>query len=123
MKTSLPVFFILLIFCSCKDKTPYPADNVCGVTDPVRNLSWLRNMVEEAKRRKEENLMNIVAVKVRGETIINYYMLYMSCIGCISYQCDGSKFDMSKLTQAEMQEYQKNVWDTSGNRIVLWPEK
>jgi hypothetical protein len=123
MKTSLPVFLLLIILLSCKDKTPASATEICGVKDPIRNLRWLRELVDEAKRKKEDGFMTIVAVEVGGETVINYYLSYMSCIGCVSYHCDGSRFDMSNYTQSEIQEYQKNIWGTSGNRVVLWPAK
>ncbi|TLV03682.1 hypothetical protein [Dyadobacter luticola] len=122
MKTSLPIFLLLLMLFSCKDKS-VSAVEICGVRDPVRNLKWLSDKVEETKKNKEDEFMEIVAVKVKGETIINYHMMYMSCIGCYGFHCDGTPLDMTTLSQAELQEYQKNIWEESGKKIVLWPEK
>ena len=111
---------LLALLLSCKDKSPGASLELCGVKDPINNLKWLKDMMDQARDKKEEKMITVVAVKLRGETIINYYALYMSCIGCIGYHCDGSRLDMSKYTQEEIQQYRKNIWEEKGDRIVLW---
>jgi hypothetical protein len=123
MKKALPFLFLLLVTISCKEKSPSRNLKACGVSDPIRNLPWLRDLIDKAKKDKQENITTITLVEVDGEQVINYYVSYMSCIGCISYRCDGSRFDTSSLSPTEISEYQNKIWGEKGKRIVLWPEK
>ncbi|MCE6991727.1 hypothetical protein [Dyadobacter sp. CY323] len=122
MKKSLPLILLLALMLSCKDKSPGSSLELCGVKDPVNNLNWLKALVDEAKT-KDPSYTTIVAVTVKGETLINYYVSIMSCIGCISYHCDGTRFDMSVLSQEESKQYQEDIWGEKGRRVVLWPQK
>ncbi|KQS34078.1 hypothetical protein [Dyadobacter sp. Leaf189] len=123
MKKALPFLLLALLTFSCKEKNVSKNVEVCGVKDPIRNLPWLRDLVEKAKANKEDSAMTISLVELRGEPVINYTLSYMSCIGCHNFHCDGSRVDMSSYTETEIQEFQKNIWDEKGKRIVLWPEK
>lgn len=128
MKTYAILLFLFLAV-SCKkdalDKDPTGAvkASVCGVNYPMRELPWLRKIIEDAKTRKEENWVTIKLIDVNGKPIFNYYTDYMSCIGCISFYCDGSPVDTSKWTAAEMKEYQSKVITGIGQITVIWPEK
>lgn len=123
MKTSLPIFISLILLLSCKDKNATSKPEICGVRDPVRNLPWLRDLVEEAKKKKQDQMLTLTAVKLGDETIVNYYLAIMSCIGCVSYRCDGSRIDLAKLTQQELVEYQNAVVSQTTGNVILWPEK
>ncbi|WP_031527512.1 hypothetical protein [Dyadobacter crusticola] len=123
MKKTLPLLLLLLLALSCKEKKVAKNVEACGVRDPIHNLPWLRDLVEKAKQNKEANVMTISLVQLRGEPVINYTLSYMSCMGCYNFHCDGTRVDMGIYTEAEIREFQKNVWDEKGSRIVLWPEK
>ncbi len=122
MKAFLPIFLVLVVSIACKEKHASPASDVeiCGKKDPLNNLPWLRDLIQKDKEKKLATMLTVVAVTVQGKTVINYYKSYMSCIGCINYNCDGSTFDGSSLTEAERKEFQKNIWGDGGKRVVLW---
>ncbi|MCE7059540.1 hypothetical protein [Dyadobacter sp. CY343] len=122
MKKMLP-FLLLLLVISCKEKNPNAELSACGVTDPVRNLPWLRDLVEKAKADKQADIMTIKLVEIAGEPVINYNLSYFSCIGCITYKCDGSRLDWEKYSQEELKEFQENISGDKGKHVVLWPEK
>ena len=128
MKTSA-IFLFLLLAVSCKKDrveeqltSPIQA-SVCDVKYPVRELPWLRKLVEEAREENKDKILTIKLYEVNGKPVFNYYLSYMSCFGCISYLCDGSRIDLSLLSVAEMDEYNNKIVRQTGNTTVLWPEK
>jgi hypothetical protein len=122
MKSSL---LILLLFCllCCKDNNPVNEQTLCGVKDPVRNLPWLRDLVDESIRNKTAEHLTVAVVRIGEETLINFTYIYMSCIGCVSYHCDGSRMDWSKYTQEQLEKYQNDIFKEDGKKVILWPEK
>ncbi|KAA0989062.1 hypothetical protein [Dyadobacter aurulentus] len=123
MKKTLPFLITLLISLSCKDENPASKLTACGVKDPIRNLPWLRELMDKAKADKQEDMLTITLVEIGGEQVINYSLLHMSCIGCVAYHCDGSRLDWENYSQEELKEFQENIWGDKGKRIILWPEK
>ena len=128
MRVTAIVLLLVFVFSCKKDeiernKSGAIKATVCGVNYPVQELPWLRKLIQEAKDRKEDNILTVKLVEVNGNPIFNYYTSYMSCIGCISYGCDGGRIDISKLSATEIQEYNNKMISGSGEVIVLWPEK
>ncbi|HEV7379533.1 MAG TPA: hypothetical protein VGN64_07050 [Dyadobacter sp.] len=114
---------VLVLSGSCKNKTPKVAVvDACGVEDPVRNLGWLKGRINEAKASKTDQFLKAVLVNIDGKQVINCQFEYMACVGCYAYNCDGSPFDISKLTDAERTSFYENVWGEKGIRTVLWPQ-
>lgn len=122
MKNLLLFFFLIFIF-SCKDKTVSSGLEACGVKDPVRNLPWLKAMIEKAKADKQANMLTITVGRIGGEVVFDYYLSYMSCIGCIVYHCDGSRLDPKRYTVAELTELSRSIRGEGMERQVIWPEK
>ena len=122
MKNLLLSLLLILVF-SCKEKTISSRLEVCGVKDPVRKLPWLKAKIDSLKAEKQDHMLTVTVGKYKGETIFDYTMLYMSCNICTVYRCDGSRVDLSKLTQAEMQEFIKTVRGEETRGPVIWPEK
>lgn len=121
MKKLLLPLFLIFIF-SCKDKTISSTLDVCGVKDPVRKLPWLKAKIDSLKAKGEDDVLMVTVGKIKGEIVFDYTLLYMSCYVCQAYRCDGSRFDLTKLTQEEMQEFVRTVrGDDKGP--VIWPEK
>lgn len=122
MKPYLLFLFLIVVF-SCKDKSVSSNLELCGVKDPVRNLPWLKTLIDEAKANNQDEHLTITLGKIKGETVINYSLIYMSCIGCVAYHCDGSRLDLSQYTQEEMNAYINSIWNDKGRGLVIWPEK
>ena len=120
---NLFVFFFLLFIFSCKDKTISSTLEICGVKDPVRNLPWLTARIDSLKAEKQDNMLMVTVGKLKGEIVFDYTMLYMSCYVCQVYRCDGTRVDLSKLTQEEMQEFTRTVRGEGTRGPVIWPEK
>ncbi|WP_353720979.1 hypothetical protein [Dyadobacter sp. 676] len=122
MKTTFLFLFLLFVF-SCKDKTVSSNLEVCGIKDPVRNLPWLKSLIEDAKANKQDNILTITVGKIKGETVFDYSLSYMSCIGCVGYHCDGSRLDPTKYTDQEMKDYFDSIRGEGSRGPVIWPEK
>jgi hypothetical protein len=130
MRAFLILLVVLFAFSCKKDSVNADSEDeakgakvdVCDIKDPVNELPWLKKIIEDVKAKKEQNITTITLVEVKGRPVFNYYVSYMSCIGCISYYCDGSRLDMSSYSQEELREYQDNIWGTGGKRKVIWPE-
>jgi len=118
------ILIVLILAFSCKKESIDGAvkSEACGVQYPARELPWLRKIIEDTKKKKEENVTTITQVEVGGKTVFNVYVSYMSCIGCISYYCDGTKLDRSELTDSQLMEYQNDIGGVGGKRKILWPE-
>ncbi|OJV15486.1 MAG: hypothetical protein BGO21_31350 [Dyadobacter sp. 50-39] len=122
MKKLLPFLFIIFIF-SCKDATVSSRTEVCGVKDPVRNLPWLKAKIDSLKTEKQDDMLMVTVGKIKDEYVFDYTMTYMSCHVCVVYRCDGSRVDLSKLSQTEMEEFVRTVRGEKTRGPVIWPEK
>ncbi|SDE50210.1 hypothetical protein SAMN04487996_105219 [Dyadobacter soli] len=119
----LLLFFSLILVFSCKDKTVSSTLEVCGVKDPVRNLPWLKAKIDSSKSKKAAEMLTITLAKIKGETVFNYSTVYMSCIGCVAFHCDGTRLDPKKYTPQEMQDYMNTILGDGTRGPVIWPEK
>lgn len=122
MKNFLLLLLLILVF-SCKDNTVSSRLEVCGIKDPVRNLPWLKAKIDSSKAMKADEMLTITVAKIRGETVFNYSTIYMSCIGCVAYHCDGTRLDPRKYTPQEMQDYMNTILGGGTRGPVIWPEK
>jgi hypothetical protein len=85
-------------------------------------LPWLRNLVKQVQDKKETEITTITLTEIGSKPVINYYVSYMSCIGCISYYCDGTGMDVSAFSSGEVETYYRNLSEQSGKNRILWPE-
>lgn len=123
MKTLILTFLLISSLLSCENKSVTSKTEACNVKDPVRNLPWLKNLIEKAKQDKEAGMLTITLWEFRGRPVFNYYKSYMSCIGCIHYNCDGSLIDKAKFTEQESEEFNAAFLDNSVRKTIIWPEK
>lgn len=121
MKSYL-LFLFLVLFFSCKDKTISSGIEVCGVKDPIHNLPWLKAMIEDAKANKQENILTVRMGKIKDEVVFDFNLIYMSCLGCVAYHCDGSRVDPSKYTPDEMMDFMTTIRGEGAKGPVLWPQ-
>lgn len=121
MKKLLLASSLVLIF-SCKDDTVSSRLEVCGVKDPVRNLPWLKAKIDSLKKEKQDHMLTVTVGKYKDEIVFDYTILYMSCNICNVYRCDGSRLDLTKFTQEEMQEFLKTLRGEGTRGPVIWPQ-
>ncbi len=122
MKSLLLFLFLILVF-SCNDDTLSSRLEVCGIKDPVRNLPWLRAKIDSLKAKGEADMLTVTLGKIKGEFVFDCTMIYMSCIGCSAYHCDGTRVDLSKYTQEEMKDFLATIRGEGTRGPVIWPEK
>jgi len=122
MKSLLLSLLLILVF-SCKDKDAASRLEICGVKDPVRNLPWLKALIDDSKAKKHNDMLTITVGKIKGETVLDYSLIYMSCIGCVVYHCDGSRMDPSKYTEQELMDFMHTIRGDGTRGPVIWPQK
>ena len=61
-----------LVFYSCKTKTHSPGVSACGVKDPVNNLPWLKQKVDDAKSAGTAGKINIKKCENKGKGYFFY---------------------------------------------------
>lgn len=124
MKAYTALLLLILIFISCKkDKADVRPDiEACGVQDPVRKLPWLRKLIQQTRDNKEDGITTITLTEIAGKTVFNYYVSYMSCIGCISYYCDGTRVNLTAFSEQQLSDYYQALAQRSGKTRIIWPE-
>ncbi|WP_345247783.1 hypothetical protein [Nibrella saemangeumensis] len=123
MKQAVLLLIVLgLLTGACqRDRTIAASKNIraCGVKDPANKLPWLRQKISDIKQGKDSAITTITLVTVNNQDYFNIYMSYMSCIGCLTYRCDGSQVDQSKLTNAERMEITRKL-GTPAERVIIY---
>ena len=88
-KTLFPLFLLVLALFSCKEtEDPIMA---CGVADPVENLPWLKEKIEEIKAGDFSDATSIIMATYQGQTV---FYANTCCAFCLSvayffYDCQG----------------------------------
>ena len=107
-----------LLLSGCKDNHSQENLSACGVKDPVNNVSWLKQLVEEARQEREDSYLTIRMFDFEGQTYFSYYKSYMSCIGCVIYDCNGTRFDFAGFSAGKQQDMIAAIFDE--NSVVIW---
>lgn len=110
-KTFLPILLLFFVFASCKEtEDPVLA---CGVADPVKNLSWLNEMINEIESSDFADNSFLVMSTYQNQTVffVNY-----CCINCLSVapiylNCEGN------IIEAE------GIGNQLENSQVIWKSK
>ena len=110
MKKLLFAFLLLFLFCTCK-KDPYA--NLCGGSDPIKNLAWLKVRIDTLQ--KYPNSMSIIT---RFTYKKNTFFLQGSyCPNCnylpVYYDCDGNNIDFTS-------ELYENLRNEQLKKEVIW---
>ncbi len=110
----------LFLTVSCKTKTHSPEVSACGVKDPVNNLPWLKQKVDDAKSAGTVSMLTIKKFEYKGNTYFHYYEIYMSCLYCIFFDCSGEQIIPGELfTEEEYKEFTKELFGPSVT--FVWP--
>lgn len=96
MKRLLFAFLLICLFCTCK-KDPYA--NLCGGSDPIKNLPWLKAKIENLEMSNEHYIIKRGVFKSKTS-----FFVVNRCTFCNSvnqtFDCDGNE---SKLTSDQYQ--------------------
>lgn len=101
---SRPLLLIgFLLSISCDDhnqstKSPSPtvvlAAAKCGRA--TADMAWMHDLMEQSK--KDVTLSgNIYAFALDGQTIFVHQPAVISCMGCVLYNCDGTRIDVATI--------------------------
>jgi|SRR5690606_3064429 len=92
---------IILLGCSGDDPEKDSADlaiaraSIHCSSSPAQ-LAWLRLVIHESETDASKKGI-FYTFQSNGRTIIMHQPWIMSCLGCILYDCDGNRLDMSDL--------------------------
>jgi hypothetical protein len=82
------LFLVVLGFVSCRNDTLSSRFSACGVDDPVRNLSWLKEKIEANPDQSKQ--LTVRMFDYKGTTYFDWSLLVMSCMTCAVYDCEGN---------------------------------
>lgn len=101
------VLFCVLVGFSCDEKDD--PTTACGVSDPVENLAWLKQLAEEASSGGLSEYAYITQAKYKGKRV---FYLGSCCPNCnwalILYDCEGNALD-DEISFDDLEE-SKLIW-------------
>ncbi|WP_339703233.1 hypothetical protein [Algoriphagus aquimarinus] len=93
MKKSIyPILFFLLIGFACEEKDD-PA-TACGVSDPIENLPWLKQLAESASTGGLSEYAYITQAKYKGKRVFYQGSCCPNCSwALILLDCEGNRIN------------------------------
>ncbi len=111
MKRLLFALLLLCLFCTCK-KDPYA--NLCGGSDPIKNLPWLKAKIEMLQKSNSINPI-IYRFTYQNNT---FFCEGSTCTACswfpLFYDCDGHEL---KLTPEQSEQFVSAMFL---NKETIW---
>ncbi|MEI9917983.1 MAG: hypothetical protein WDO14_04185 [Bacteroidota bacterium] len=93
------VLVILIALSACQHDEP---KTNCDVDDPINNVPWLKQKVQEIESSQSRQAYTVYKVKYNGET--GFYISFC-CAACnmivLFYHCDGTSTPVSDFSQME----------------------
>ncbi|WP_339925969.1 hypothetical protein [uncultured Cyclobacterium sp.] len=115
-KLFYPFIFSLLILFSCNE-TDNP-DTICGVTDPLNDLPWLKTLQQGLASEEMSEYNYIGQASYEGETV---FYLASCCPNCnwqlVSYDCSGDTIEGDYAL--EDLEGKKVIWKSEDSECVF----
>jgi hypothetical protein len=96
----------------CKKSNNADGSRVCGIDNPMQNLSWLREKVESLKAESLGG--QVKRYRYEGQDIISIQAWVQSCYPCSLYTCFGQP--LSPQTHQEV--FESVVNNTSNFELV-----
>ncbi|MFM7431111.1 MAG: hypothetical protein ACKO1F_14605 [Flammeovirgaceae bacterium] len=84
---------------------------VCGVSDPVNELSWLKKQLQMIKNNSESG---IILYTYNSKEVIEIQSSQMSSTNLSQYYCDGSKLEFDTP-----ETYKKDYKDFLSKRVKI----
>jgi hypothetical protein len=98
----LTLFLVASIVVSCNTNTISPEESAllhtaCGVKDPLKELSWLKTIIDQAENGPDRFSYagTIQMVAYQDQTYFIYQRYIMSCMACLIYDCQGNQLDIA----------------------------
>lgn len=84
--------FVFFTTISCKKDND--SSRVCGVTDPMNNLEWLRRAVDSLEAANQPG--QVLLLQRNGTDYINIQLMIQSCMLCAIRTCDGNRLEYAR---------------------------
>ena len=119
MKKLVILFGMGLLLMSCKeDESPIILENTCGVANPITDLPWLVEIIDESSQysyvvqaeKDGETLFLIANCFPGANSVIPVYNCDGDFLGPLGYRETGSEFDFELLTNGEI------IWKSADNK-------
>lgn len=105
---SLRIILIALIIGAC---TGQEALTVCNTENPVENLKWLADFIDEVKTDPRYQSVTISVMEYDGQTIFNIYDIVQSCVYCDLRDCSGQKYVPADYIHfAANEKNERKIW-------------
>jgi hypothetical protein len=94
------LILVLTVFsCTKNDLSPEESASLhttCGVKNPVKELPWLKAIIDHAEKGPDKGLYagTILQVTYQDQAYFIYQKYHMSCMACEVYDCQGNKPDI-----------------------------
>lgn len=117
MKTTL----LLLLLTAVCEQTPPTTNAICGVENPLQELTWLKEKAAQYKR--EGGTLTIVQAQHRGETVFSIeYVLGADAREATYYRCNGWEICQTSVTIAGLTSRCEDFPNELTERKVIYPE-
>lgn len=105
MRKSILIFACMLVFMGCSEN-PGPA--ACGVENPIENLPWLKNAVQEAQSWGFSEYSYLIQASYQGNTVFYFGSCCPFCNWAIIIRdCQGNQIENVDLGQLKDQQ---TIW-------------
>ncbi|AEL25611.1 hypothetical protein [Cyclobacterium marinum] len=115
-KFTFPLLFCFILSFSCiEDQDP---ETICGVTDPLTNLSWLKTLQENYASDEMSEYNYIGQAIYEGQTV---FYLASCCPNCnwqlITYDCSGNKIEEDHTL--DDLDSKQTIWKSEDSECVF----
>lgn len=118
MRKGLFLFVLLFTVTSCKTDDDNGLSNTCSVSNPVEDLSWLKERIDDIKQSSQVDEFYVSQITYKGQTV---FIIRDCCAACnsvttVSY-CSGELvFNLND--EDDKEEYTKFIVSNQGD--IIW---
>ena len=110
---------ITLLYTSCSHNENNVEEKYCGVTNPIEDLAWLRELKLNLEKTMSPNKQEIIQYTYHKQTVF----LVNSCKDCadnlvVIYNCSGEK--ICEFGGIDGRDTCSDFNTTKTNKILLW---
>ena len=104
----LRIILIAFIIAAC---TRQETLTICNTENPVDNLKWLADFIDEVKIDPRYQSVTISVMEYDGQTIFNIYDIVQSCVYCDLRDCFGQKYVPADYIHfAANEKHERKIW-------------
>ncbi|HET9486868.1 MAG TPA: hypothetical protein VFO54_05515, partial [Chryseosolibacter sp.] len=101
------LLFLSIVSCANDDlensatRAAFAAATLCQ--KPAHDMVWLETLLKQSQ--SDATLHgDMFAVSVDGNIVFIHQLTIMSCLGCVLYDCDGNRIDLSSIDHKKVVE-------------------